>query len=137
MHIVDAEGEAGAPIAGVPEVDAAGQGGLLDVALAPDFAESRTIFFSFAEPRESGGNATSVTRARLETGEANSGALEDVAVIFRQTPSYDGDKPFGSRLVFAPDGRLVVPVGEPSDPPIRPEERRGGNECVRPGGSRG
>src|SRR3546814_16217168 len=75
MHIVDAEGEAGAPIAGVPEVDAAGQGGLLAVALAPDFAESRTIFFSFAEPRASGGNATRVQRARLATGEANSGEI--------------------------------------------------------------
>lgn len=119
MHVVGPDGTAGAAIEGVPEVMSAGQGGLLDVALAPDFAESGTIYFSFSEPREGGGNATSVARARLATDASGSGSLEDLEVIFRQTPAYDGTKHFGSRLAFAPDGTLFVTVGERSDTPIR------------------
>lgn len=114
MHIVTAEGEAGEAISGVPDVDARGQGGLLDVALAPDYETSGRIYFSFSEPRE-GGNGTSVASALLTPDDANGGALEDVNVIFQQVPTYDGDKHFGSRLVFAPDGALFVTVGERSD----------------------
>src|SRR5687767_1507324 len=64
MRVVSAAGEVGAPIAGVPEVDARGQGGLLDLALSPRFATDRTVFWSFTEPRE-GGNGTSVARGAL------------------------------------------------------------------------
>jgi len=114
MHIVTPEGEVGEAISGVPEVDARGQGGLLDVALAPDFETSGRVYFSFSEPRE-GGNGTSVGSAVLTQDDANGGALDDVKVIFQQMPTYDGDKHFGSRLVFAPDGALFVTVGERSD----------------------
>lgn len=114
MHIVTTEGELGEPIAGVPEVDDRGQGGLLDIVLVPDFESSGMVFFSFSEPRE-GGNGTSVASAVLATDDANGGSLEDVKVIFQQMPTYDGDKHFGSRLVFAPDGALFVTVGERSD----------------------
>lgn len=114
MHIVDEDGTAGPEITGVPEVDADGQGGLLDVALAPDYETSGMIFFSFAEPRE-GGNGTSVASARLVPDDAGGAALEDVQVIFQQMPTYDGDKHFGSRLVFGPEGELYVTVGERSD----------------------
>ncbi|HEY8577679.1 MAG TPA: PQQ-dependent sugar dehydrogenase [Devosia sp.] len=114
MHIVAEDGTAGPEITGVPEVDDDGQGGLLDVALAPDYETSGTVFFSFSEPRD-GGNGTSVASARLVPDEAGGGALEDVTVIFRQTPTYDGDKHFGSRLVFGPAGELYVTVGERSD----------------------
>jgi len=114
MHIVTPEGEAGEPIAGLPEVDVRGQGGLLDVALAPDFESSGRIFFSFSEPRD-GGNGTSVASAVLSPDDANGGTLEDLKVIFRQMPTYNGDKHFGSRLIFAPDGALFVTVGERSD----------------------
>jgi glucose/arabinose dehydrogenase len=120
MHIVTPEGEAGPAIENVPEVDARGQGGLLDVALAPDFAESGTIFLSFAEPRERG-NGTSVAHATLNTDDNGGGSLENVEVIFQQMPTYDGDKHFGSRLVFSPEGHLFVTVGERSDTPIRDE----------------
>src|SRR5690606_8403077 len=64
MRIISAEGAVGEPIAGLPAVDARGQGGLLDVALSPGFAQDRLIYWSYAEPRE-GGNATSVARGRL------------------------------------------------------------------------
>ncbi len=114
MHIVAEDGTAGPPIEGVPEVDSDGQGGLLDVALAPDFETSNRIFFSFSEPRE-GGNGTSVASATLVTDEAGGGTLEDVTVIFQQMPTYDGDMHFGSRLVFGTEGELYVTVGERSD----------------------
>ncbi|MBE7184480.1 MAG: PQQ-dependent sugar dehydrogenase [Methylobacterium mesophilicum] len=119
MLILSEDGKPGEPISGVPKVDSGGQGGLLDVALAPDFAQSNMVYFSFSEPREGGGNATSVARGMLRANESNSGALENVEVIFRQTPAYDGNKHFGSRLTFAPDGKLFVTVGERSDEPIR------------------
>lgn len=114
MHIVTPDGEVGEAIAGLPQVDARGQGGLLDVALAPDFESSGRIFFSFSEPRD-GGNGTSVASAVLSPDDANGGTLDDVKVIFQQMPAYSGDKHFGSRLVFAPDGALFVTVGERSD----------------------
>lgn len=119
MHIVGADGTAGPPISGVPEVIDRGQGGLLDVALAPDFSQSGMIYFSFSEPRGGRENGTSVARARLETDDQGGGALTGTEVIFRQTPAYAGDKHFGSRLAFAPDGTLFVTVGERSDTPIR------------------
>ncbi len=114
MHIIGTDGKAGPEIAGVPEVLANGQGGLLDVALAPDHATSGRIFFSFSEPRDDG-NGTSVASARLVPDDQGGGTLEDVSVIFRQMPSYDGNKHFGSRLAFGPDGELYVTVGERSD----------------------
>ncbi|CAD7038759.1 PQQ-dependent sugar dehydrogenase [Pseudorhizobium halotolerans] len=118
MHIVSAEGEAGPALEGVPEVLSDGQGGLLDVALAPDFESSGMIFFSFSEQRDDG-NGTSVASAKLVTDDQGGGTLEDVQVIFRQMPSYDGNKHFGSRLVFGPNDELYVTVGERSDPEPR------------------
>ncbi len=118
MHIISPEGEAGAAIEGVPEVLSDGQGGLLDVALAPDFESSGMIVFSFSEQREDG-NGTSVASAKLVTNDEGGGRLEDINVIFRQMPSYDGNKHFGSRLVFGPNNELYVTVGERSDPEPR------------------
>jgi len=115
LRIVSAKGELGAPITGVPKVDAKGQGGLLDVALSPGFATDRTIYFSYSEPR-TGGNATSVARAVFTPDRK---ALENVQVVFRAMPTYDGDKHFGSRLAFGPDGKLYVATGERSDAPMR------------------
>ncbi|WP_312733724.1 PQQ-dependent sugar dehydrogenase [Brevundimonas sp.] len=117
LRIVTSEGRVGAPIAGLPAVDARGQGGLLDVVVGPDFARDRTIYWSYAEPRE-GGNATSVARGRLSDDGTR---VDDVQVIFRALPVYDGDKHFGSSLAFAPDGKLFVTLGERSDKPMRPQ----------------
>jgi glucose/arabinose dehydrogenase len=113
MRIVSAKGEVGAPIAGVPQVDARGQGGLLDVALSPGFESDRTIFFSYTEPRE-GGNGTAVARGVL-----SGNTLQDVRVIWRAMPTYNGTMHYGSRLAFGPDGMLYVSTGERSDMPMR------------------
>ena len=120
LRIVSAAGELGPAITGVPEVDARGQGGLLDVELSPSFATDRTIFWSFSEPRE-GGNATSVARGVLSKDRT---ALEDVRVIFRAQPAYKGTLHYGSRLAFGPDKMLYVTLGERSDKAMRPQAQQ-------------
>ncbi|MBW3564882.1 MAG: PQQ-dependent sugar dehydrogenase [Acidobacteria bacterium] len=117
MRIVTASGSVGEPIRGVPEVDARGQGGLLDVALSPDFARDRMVYWSYTEPRR-GGNGTSVPRGTLSQDRRS---LEGVRVIFRARPTYDGRLHYGSRLAFGPDGKLFVTLGERSDREIRPQ----------------
>ena len=112
LRIVAKDGSLGEPISGVPEVAAQGQGGLLDVALAPDYIESGTIFLSFSEPRGNGASATAVARGKLVIDGA-SGKLEDVKVIFQQEPPVAGSgRHFGSRIVFTPDGNLFVTTGD-------------------------
>jgi len=110
MRIVSRDGRVGPPLADVPAVYASNQGGLLDVVVHPQFVDNRLVFFSFSEPGE-GASAnlagTAVARARLD-GER----LSDVRVIFRQQPKVGGGLHFGSRLVFARDGRLFVTLGE-------------------------
>jgi len=111
MRIVSKDGRLSPPIAGVPKVAAVGQGGLLDVLLAPDFEKSGTIYFSYGEPRGEGKNGTSVARAKLVL-DNKSGHLEDLKVIFRQQPAFKSPYHFGSRLVWAKDGTLFITTGE-------------------------
>lgn len=120
MRIVSAAGEVGPPISGLPAVDAREQGGLLDVALSPAFASDRTIYWSYAEPRQDG-NGTAVARGVLS---ADRRGLEQVQVIFRALPTYEGTKHFGSRLAFGPDGKLYITTGERSDAPMRQYAQR-------------
>jgi glucose/arabinose dehydrogenase len=107
LRIVGSDGTLSAPLAGVPEVAAVGQGGLLDVTLAPDFAESRLVYLSFSEPGDGGTASTAVARGRL--GERG---LEDVRVIYRQVPKVQSRGHYGSRVVFDRDGRLFVTQGD-------------------------
>jgi aldose sugar dehydrogenase len=106
LRIVSKDGKLSQPLRGVPEVQAQGQGGLLDVALDPKFEENRLVYLSYAEPGE-GGAGTAVARGKL--GE---GALEGVTVIYRQQPKVDGNGHFGSRLVFSKDGTLFITQGD-------------------------
>jgi glucose/arabinose dehydrogenase len=114
LRIVGDDGALSPPVTGLPEVDARGQGGLLDVVIAPD-AKDR-IYFCYAEPRD-GGNGTAVAKARLVRDAAP--RLEEVEVIWRMMPTFDSTKHFGCRIVFARDGNLFVGLGERSDVPGR------------------
>jgi glucose/arabinose dehydrogenase len=111
VRILGADGTVSPPVKGVPGVYARGQGGLLDVALAPDFAATGLIYLSYAEPREGAKNGTSVARAKL-VAEGEAARFDEVEVIFRQQPSYASSAHFGSRIVFTPDGSLFVTLGE-------------------------
>ena len=106
LRFVSADGQLSEPLSGVPEVWARGQGGLLDVVLAPDFATSRLIYLSYAEPGGAGAG-TAVARGRLTDR-----GLDGVEVVFRQEPKRRAGQHFGSRLVFARDGNLFVTTGD-------------------------
>jgi len=106
LRILAEDGTLSNPLTGVPKVVAEGQGGLLDVALDPKFKSNKLVYISYAEPGE-GGAGTAVARGKL--GDAG---LEDVQVIFRQTPKVDGGNHFGGRLAFTRDGKLFVTLGE-------------------------
>ena len=110
LRIVDAAGKLSAPVAGLPAVDARDQGGLLGLAIDPAFAKTRLIYWSYAE-RNGDVTNTAVARGRLA---ADGRRVEDVEVIFRQTPAMDSAKHYGSRLVFGRDGTLFVTLGERS-----------------------
>jgi len=109
------EGSVSDPIEGTPEVNNSGQGGLLDVAVAPDFDESRSVFMTFSQDIE-GGTVTAVGKGVLSEDETS---LEDFEVIFQATPAYDGDLHYGGRIIFDEEGNLFLTTGERSDDPIR------------------
>ncbi|KAA2284458.1 PQQ-dependent sugar dehydrogenase [Arenimonas fontis] len=111
LRLVYPDGRLSDPIAGVPQVFARGQGGLLDVALDPDFEDNRLVYLSYAEPGENGAG-TAVARARL----AGDSRLEELQVIFRQQPKLGAGHHFGSRLVFDREGRLYVTAGDRGEP---------------------
>jgi aldose sugar dehydrogenase len=106
LRIVTRDGKISPPLGGVPKVYANGQGGLLDVALDPNFASNRLVYLSFAEPGP-GGASTAVARGRL-----GDNAITDLKVIFSQMPKVSGGNHFGGRLVFARDGTLFITTGE-------------------------
>ena len=110
MQIFDANGTLVKKITGFPQVDDNGQGGMLDVALDPDFAKNKTIYWSYSEKYENG-NLMSVAKGQLnESGST----IDNPVVIFRATPALRGSLHFGSRLVFDKDGNLFVSTGERS-----------------------
>jgi glucose/arabinose dehydrogenase len=111
VRIVTSNGRLSEPLAGVPRVSAAGQGGLLDIALDPAFANTSAVYFAYSEPRANGSNGTAVARARL-AGDAGRERIEGAQVIFRQEPGHRGGLHFGARLAFAPDGHLFITLGE-------------------------
>jgi glucose/arabinose dehydrogenase len=112
LRMVDPAGNLSEPIKGLPRIAARGQGGLLDVAIDPNFAQNRLVYLSFAEDRGEGKAGTSVAKARLST---DGTSLEDTQVIFRQEPSYTGNNHWGSRLVFDRSGHLFVTLGDRFD----------------------
>ncbi|WNG40149.1 PQQ-dependent sugar dehydrogenase [Archangium violaceum] len=120
LYIVTPQGAKSPPVAGLPRVDGRGQGGLLDVELGPDYAKSQLIYWTYYEPRE-GGNGLAVARARLVDGAKP--RVENVQVIFRMQPTLESTLHAGGRLVFTPDGKLFVTLGERSVLPGRVQAR--------------
>ena len=113
LRVLSADGKRlSEPVSGLPAVDARGQGGLLDVALDPDFRTNQLIYWSYAEATPLGTNNTAVARGRFVDGAAP--AVANVQVIFQQAPSLNSPLHFGSRLVFARDGKLFITLGERS-----------------------
>ena len=119
LRILGKDGKLSEPLAGLPAVDGRGQGGLLGLAVDPAFARSGLIYWSYAEAKGDGTNHTAVARGKLADGK-----VENVQVIFRQTPSLDSTLHFGGRLVFARDGTLFVTTGERSILPGRAQAQR-------------
>ncbi|MBZ4657032.1 MAG: hypothetical protein JG771_168 [Methermicoccus sp.] len=117
MRIATAEGSVSNPIIGFPAVDDRGQGGLLDVAPAPDFESSRMLYFTFAEKKPQG-SLTAVGKGKLSTDETK---IENFQVIFRAVPYFDNSMHFGSRIVFDKNGNIFVSTGERSDLATRPK----------------
>lgn len=117
LRLFSADGADLGAVSGVPAVHAERQGGLLDVALSPDFATDRLVYFSYAEDRADG-NGTTVARARLSDDERS---LSGTQVIFRAWPSYSNSMHYGSRLAFDREGRLYITLGERSDLETRPQ----------------
>lgn len=111
LRILAADGTLSPPVTGLPPVFVEANGGLLDVALDPDFAKNGLIYWTYAEPRE-GGNGTAAARGKLILGTAPK--VSHVKVIWRQTPTLNSPLHFGSRLVFARDGTLFITTGERS-----------------------
>lgn len=111
MQIRNADGSLAKKIEGFPKVDSDGQGGLLDVALDPDFTNNKIIYWSFSEPYKKG-NLTAVGKGKLNEA---AGKVENPTIIFRATPELDNSKlHYGSRLIFDKDGNLFVSAGERS-----------------------
>jgi glucose/arabinose dehydrogenase len=106
LRILDPDGKLSDPLPGTPEVVARGQGGLLDVALDPQFETNRLVYLSYAEPGD-GGATTALGRGRLADDR-----VEGFEVLFRKTPRFEGSRHFGGRIVFAPDGTLFLTLGE-------------------------
>lgn len=124
LRHADARGHLSAPIEGVPAVDARNQGGLLDVAIAPDFENSRRIYLSFAQPQEDGSNNTALARATLSE---NLDRLEDLELLFSQTPSATSTGHFGSRIVLQDAHTLWLTLGDRQHATIRDQAQNLGN----------
>lgn len=116
MRIYTQDGTLSDPIQGLPEVDARDQGGLHDVSVADDFAETRRVWWTYAEPRGDGENGTAVATGILSDDNTT---MEEVSVIWQQTPAWASTKHFGARIVHDGEGHIFVGLGERSDPEPR------------------
>ncbi len=117
MRIVTTSGILSAPLTGIPKVNDGGQGGLLDVTTDPAFSTNRMVYWTFSEPT-SGGNLTAVAKGKLSADEKG---MENVVVIYRATPAYNGTLHYGSRILVDKSGNLIVSTGERSDLVTRPQ----------------
>ena len=107
LRVMDTANTVSEPIQGVPEVFAKGQGGLQDVAIDPDFAQNNYVYLTYAEMGKDSTATTAFGRGVLKNNR-----LEDFRVLFRMEPYIDGDKHFGSRIVFTQDNKILIALAE-------------------------
>ncbi|NEP91011.1 MAG: PQQ-dependent sugar dehydrogenase [Okeania sp. SIO2C2] len=100
------------PVAGLPEIFASGQGGLMDVSIHPRFTENRLIYLTYSHGYRSA-NRTRIARARLEEN-----TLRELQVIFEVSQTKSGAQHFGSRIIWLPDETLLMTIGDGGNPPI-------------------
>ncbi|MCW3786625.1 PQQ-dependent sugar dehydrogenase [Plebeiibacterium sediminum] len=115
MRIIDALGNVSDAITGIPEVNSEGQGGLLDVAIDPDFIENRMVYWTFAR-NVNDGNATAVAKGRLSDDDTR---IENATVIYTAYPEFDGVGHYGSRIAWDNDGNMFISTGERGSSSIR------------------
>ncbi len=120
MQVFDTDGNLKSKVGGLPKVDDRVQGGLLDVTLDPDFVNNRMIFWTFSEPYKTG-NLTSAAKGRLTEDNTK---VENVEVIYRAIPEYDGVAHYGSRILFDKEGNIYVSTGERSNLETRPNAQK-------------
>jgi len=109
MRVLSATGQRGEPLAGLPDIAAGGQGGLLDVITDSQFTRNRTIYFCYSEPGDGGANSTALARAELAVDRSR---LENVKVLFSQKPKVASRNHFGCRIVENQDGTLFLTLGD-------------------------
>jgi glucose/arabinose dehydrogenase len=117
LRMVSAAGQVSGPIIGIPAVNASGQGGLLGITIDPDFGSNRMVYWVFSE-KTADGNLTAVAKGALS---ADAKRMENVAVIYRATPGYNGTLHYGGRILVDKSGNLIVGTGERSDLQTRPQ----------------
>lgn len=117
LCIVDAAGKLSEPITGLPKVDPSGQGGTFGIALDPNFASNRLVYWAFTNPEENG-NQTALAKGRLADDEKT---IENATIIYKAGPVYKGNLHFGGRILFDKAGNIILTTGERSDLVTRPQ----------------
>jgi glucose/arabinose dehydrogenase len=112
LWIVDTRSGAKIAVAGVPAVHVAGQGGLGDVAVNPEFVVNHRVYLSYVEEGEGGNTGAVLGYGTLDLADRAHPALRDFKVIWRQQPKLDGNGHFSHRIAFGPDGFLYLTSGE-------------------------
>lgn len=120
MIIVSKDGKLSEPLSGIPEVNDAGQGGLLGVTIDPQFSSNKMIYWTFSE-KTSEGNLTAVAKGALSADEKS---ISNATVIYRATPAYRGNLHYGSRILVDKSGNLLLSTGERSDLETRPQAQQ-------------
>ena len=117
MKIVTTSGTVSEPITGLPEVNSAGQGGLLGLTIDPDFTKNRMVYWSFSE-KSASGNLTAIAKGTLSTDEKR---IENVTVIYRANPAHPSTGHYGGRILVDKTGNLLITTGERSSLETRPQ----------------
>ena len=117
MKIVTTSGTVSEPITGLPEVNSAGQGGLLGLTIDPDFTKNRMVYWSFSE-KSASGNLTAIAKGTLSTDEKR---IENVTVIYRANPAHPSTGHYGGRILVDRTGNLLITTGERSSLETRPQ----------------